>query len=42
MLRATFTITAKVNSKLKCVVFDCGEIDGNALLVSRKDGSTGD
>lgn len=32
----------KVNSKLKYIVFDCGEIDGNALLVSHKDGSTGD
>ena len=38
----SFTVTAKVNSKLKCILFDCGEIDGNVLLVSREDGSTGD
>ena len=42
VLQYSFTVTAKVNSKLKCVIFDCGETDGNAFLVSREDWSTGD
>ena len=31
VLRVTFMVTVKVNSKLKYVVFDCGEIDGKCL-----------
>jgi hypothetical protein len=30
------------NSKSGCVVFGCGEFDGNAFFFSRKDGAAGD
>lgn len=34
----TMEVVAKANSKLGCVVFGCGEFDGDAFFFSCEDG----